>query len=98
MGVEAPVVTVIVEDPEPGAATEVGLKVAVAPAGSPDADKEIAELKLPVVAVVMVEVAELPCTMDSALGESLTEKSLADGLNFMSSTGCSSIPFGATPV
>ncbi|MGH9762691.1 MAG: hypothetical protein ACREAC_17860 [Blastocatellia bacterium] len=97
-GVDGPAVTVMVADPDPGAPIDVGLKVAVAPEGKPDAENDIAELKLPDIAVDTVEVAELPCAIERAFGESLTEKSLAEGLNFMSSSGCSSIPFGATPV
>ena len=34
-------------EPEPGAAIEAGLKLAVAPEGKPDAVNEIAELKFP---------------------------------------------------
>ncbi|HKV38478.1 MAG TPA: hypothetical protein VJX67_04630 [Blastocatellia bacterium] len=98
-GVAEPAVTVIVDDPDPGAPIEAGLKLAVAPEGSPDADNEIAELNPPDIVVDIVEAAEPPCTTDSAAGESVTEKSLTlDGLNFMSRSGCSSIPFGATPV
>jgi hypothetical protein len=47
---------VIVEVPEPGAATGVGLNVTFTPAGWPLADKAIAELKPPETAVVMVDV------------------------------------------
>jgi len=60
--VEVPVVAVLlavkvrVELPEPGAAIDVGLNAAVTPAGSPVAEREMAELKPPetVVEVVVV--------------------------------------------
>lgn len=53
-------VSVSVELPLPGAAMEVGLKVAVTPAGKPEADNEIAELKPPLTVVETVELPELP--------------------------------------
>ena len=49
-----------VELPLPGAAIEVGLKVAVTPAGNPEADNETAELKPPLTVVETVELPELP--------------------------------------
>ena len=55
----APTLMVIVEDPEPGAAIELGLKVMVTLLPPPEADKPIAELKVPETAVVSVEVPEL---------------------------------------
>jgi hypothetical protein len=58
--VDAPTVIVIVEDPEPGAAIDVGLKAAVAPVGSPEADSETAELNTPDMVVEIVEVPLLP--------------------------------------
>ena len=51
---------VTVEAPLPGAAIEVGLKVAVTPVGNPEADNETAELKPPLTVVVSVELPELP--------------------------------------
>ncbi len=39
---------------------EVGLKEALAPVGRPDADKEMAELKLPEMEVEIVDAAEAP--------------------------------------
>ena len=51
---------VTVELPLPGAAMEAGLKLAVTPAGKPEADKETAELKPPLTVVEIVELPELP--------------------------------------
>jgi hypothetical protein len=49
-----------VEVPEPGAAMEVGLRLAVTPVGWPEAVKAMAESKPPDTVVVMVEVPLLP--------------------------------------
>ncbi len=49
-----PTLTVIVDVPLPGAATELGLKVTEFELPSPDADNAIAELKLPEAVVVIV--------------------------------------------
>jgi hypothetical protein len=46
--------TVIVDEPEPGAAIGLGLKVTVSPLSIPDAERLIAELKLPPMVVVTV--------------------------------------------
>lgn len=54
-------VSVKVELPPPGAAIEAGLKLAVTPEGSPDADREIAELKPPLTVVEIVLLPKLPC-------------------------------------
>jgi hypothetical protein len=98
-GVDAPTLTIIVEEPDPGAAIDVGVKLAVAPVGRPDADNEIAELKPFAIVVDIVEFSEPPCAIESDVGDAPTEKlGLFVGLNLISSTGCSSIPFGATPV
>jgi hypothetical protein len=45
----------MVDDPEPGAGMELGLKLTVTLLGWPLADKEMAELKPPEIVVVMVE-------------------------------------------
>jgi hypothetical protein len=67
----------IVDVPEPGAAIEAGLKITVTLCGSPDADKEMAELKpLPAV-VVIVEVPEPPQLRLTELGDALMVKSPA---------------------
>jgi hypothetical protein len=70
--------TVIVEVPPPGTAMELGLKVTVSPLPSPDADKLIAESKLPETVVVIVEVPELLRTTDNEVGEAETVKPAGD--------------------
>ena len=51
---------VSVELPVPGAAMELGLKLAVTPDGKPAADNDIEELNPPVTVVEIVLVLELP--------------------------------------
>ena len=70
-----PAVRVKVELPLPGAAIEVGLKAAVTPEGSPEAESETAELKPPLTVVEMVLVPEAPCTTETLAGDALTAKS-----------------------
>ncbi len=53
-------VKVSVELPLPGAAMELGLKLAVTPAGKPDAESEIAELNPPLTVVEMVLLPDAP--------------------------------------
>jgi hypothetical protein len=65
---------VIVEVPEPGAATGFGLKPTVTPVGWPDAASVIAELKPFKAVVVIVELLELPCAADADEGEALMLK------------------------
>lgn len=67
-------VTVIFEVPEPGAAMELGLKLTVTPLPSPEADREIEELKPPETAVVIVEVPELLLATVIDVGEALMVK------------------------
>ena len=62
------------DDPEPGAAIEEGLKLAVTPEGRPDADRETAESKLPETVEVMEVEPELLWSTVSELGEALREK------------------------
>ena len=54
--VDGPTLSVMVEVPEPGAAIDTGLNVAVVPLGSPVALRAIAELKPPEPTVVIVVV------------------------------------------
>lgn len=78
---EVPVVAVLlaesvrVELPLPGAVMEAGLKLAVTPAGSPEAEKEIAELKPPLTVVEIVELPEPACVIERAAGDALIAKS-----------------------
>lgn len=58
-----------VDDPEPGAAIDAGLKVAVTPVGWPVAVNAIALLKPPETVVVSVELPLPPCTTETAVGE-----------------------------
>lgn len=70
-----PTLTVIVDDPEPGAAMGFGLKVTVCWLPSPEADKVTAESKPFSAAVVIVEVPDLPVTTEIAVGDALMLKS-----------------------
>lgn len=72
-----PTVIVMVEVPAP--VIEDGLKPTDTPDGSPEADKEIAELKPPVTVLVMVEVPELPCATETEAGEAERLKPGAGG-------------------
>ena len=65
-----------VDEPDPGAAMDVGFNVAVTPVGWPDAVNAIAELKPPETAVVMVEVPLLPCATETDVGEAVSVKAL----------------------
>lgn len=82
-----------VELPLPGAPIDVGLKLAVTPAGRPEAESEIAELKPPVTLVEIDVLPELPCVTDKLVGEALRLKSgvALPGLKMMSMTECNSI-------
>ena len=57
------------EDPDPGAGIDVGLKLAVVPEGSPEALKEMAELNPPETAVLIVLVPAEPCVTVTEDGE-----------------------------
>lgn len=65
--VDEATVKVIVDVPAP--VIEVGLKPTVTPVGWPLADKETAEEKPPVTALVIVDVPEPPCTTETEAGE-----------------------------
>lgn len=92
-------VNVSVELPLPGAAIDVGLKLAVTPLGSPDMESATDELNPLETEVEIVLAPELPCVTVKLVGEALRAKSgLVPGLKTMSRIGCSSIPLGATPV
>ena len=52
----------------PGPVIEAGLKVAVTPAGWPEADKLTMESKPPATVEVMVDSPLLPCTTTTAVG------------------------------
>src|SRR5437016_2994984 len=95
-----PALKVKVELPLPGAAIEVGLKVAVTPAGNAEVESEIAELNPPLTDVEIVVLPELPWVTDKLVGEALNVKSgvALPGLKTMSMTECSSIWLGAAPV
>ena len=54
------VVMVMIELPLPGAAIEVGLKLAVTPVGRPEAERETAELNPPLTLAEIVLLPELP--------------------------------------
>ncbi len=68
-------VKVSVELPLPGAAIELGLKLAVTPAGKPDTESETTALKPPLTVVESVLLPELPWATDKLPGEALTVKS-----------------------
>ena len=76
-----PVVAVLVAEkvrvelPLPGAAIEAGLKLAVTPEGSPDADKDTVELNPPLTVIETVALSELPWVTDRLAGEALIPKS-----------------------
>jgi hypothetical protein len=59
----------IVELPEPGAAIEAGLKVTVTPAGWPEAESAMAELKPPETVVEIVELPAAPFAIETELGD-----------------------------
>ena len=65
--------------PEPGAAIEAGLKLAVTPEGSAECDREIAALNEPEVVVVTVAYPLWPWSRDPELGETEIVKLAATG-------------------
>jgi len=64
----------MVDEPEPGAAMELGLKLTVTLLGWPLADKAMAESKPPEIVVVMVEWPEFPGLTVIDVGEALMVK------------------------
>jgi hypothetical protein len=72
--VDEPTEIVIVEVPAPGAAMEDGLKLAVAPAGRPLADREIIASNPPETVVVAVAVPAPPCATVTEAGLTAKEK------------------------
>jgi hypothetical protein len=71
----APTVIVMVEEPEPGAAIDVGLKATVTFAGTPEADRATALLNPPETPVVIVTLPAPPWAIDVELGEAEIVKS-----------------------
>src|ERR1051326_6560317 len=67
--------SVRVEDPEPGAANDVGLNVAVTLLGTPLADSATAELNKPPIVLVMMELPDCPLATVSDVVFALSEKS-----------------------
>jgi hypothetical protein len=67
-------VRVRVDVPLPGAAIEAGAKLAVTPAGKPEAESETAELKPPLTVVEIVELPDVPCTTERVVGDALSVK------------------------
>ena len=72
MAVDEPTVIVMVEVPAP--VIEVGPKVTDTPLGWPVADKEMPESKPFVTVLVIVDVAELPCSSERLAGEAVRPK------------------------
>src|SRR5215467_7290484 len=70
-----PTAIVMVDEPEPGAAIGLGLKLTVVPVGTPLADRLMALLKPPLTVVVMVEVPWAPCATLTEVGAALMVKS-----------------------
>jgi len=64
----------MVEDPEPGAGIELGLKLTVTLLGWPVADKAMAESNPPEIVVVIVEWPELPGSTVIDVGDALMVK------------------------
>ena len=65
---------VIVEDPEPGAGIEVGLKLTVVPEGCPEAVSPMAALKPPETVVLIELVPVPPCVTVTEVGEAAIVK------------------------
>jgi len=73
-GVPLPTIIVIAEAPAPGAGMTCGLKVTLVPAGKPDAEKLIALLKPPLIAVVIPDAPPFPWGIVNEDGDAETVK------------------------
>ena len=65
----------IVSVEPPPAVTDVGLRVAVAPVGTPETVSEIVSALPEITAVLMVDGLDAPCARERLEGEALMEKS-----------------------
>ena len=65
---------VIVDEPDPGAAIDVGLKETVTPDGWPEAESATALLNPPETAVEIVEVPFPPCATETDVGDAAIVK------------------------
>ena len=63
----------------PPVATDAGLKLALAPSGTPETESEMFSALPDITAVLMLEVAEVPGARDRFDGDALIEKSLTAG-------------------
>ena len=79
-------VSVNVDEPAPGAAMEVGLKLPVTPEGRPVADKATAALKPPETAVVTATVPLWPRRREPEVGETEMVKAPLPGAVTVSET------------
>jgi hypothetical protein len=94
VGVPDPTEIVNVDDPDPGAMIDVGLKLALAPDGKPETESAIDELNGPERVEVMLDEPELPWLIVTDCGDADNEKLES---KVISRTACNSIPLGACP-
>jgi hypothetical protein len=95
-GVLVPAATVIVD--EPPAVTDVGLKLAVAPDGSPLELNVTVSAEPRTTAVLIVDVPLAPCTTDKLVGFALIEKSDATGAVTVNVTDVVCVVLAPAPV
>ncbi len=95
-GAAVPAPTVSVELPP--AVTEVGLSVAVAPAGVPLTVRSTVSAAPLVTAVEMVDVPFAPCARERLAGLALIEKSFATGAVIVNVTGVLCVALAPVPV
>ena len=88
----------MVEVPEPGAAMELGLKVTVWALPCPEADNLIAELKLPVTAVVIAALPDALLATVIEVGEAETVKPAGAAAVTVSETVAVCVRFPSVPV